>query len=74
VSHQGLDQLEGRAKYLQATISTPIIAISYKLCAIRKIAETKDNIKNIVISNYTLLELVEWMMIDPPPLSLPDPT
>jgi len=50
VSHQGLDQLEGRAEYLQAVVTNTIKATSSNR-AIPKIAKTIDTIgKNIVSS------------------------
>jgi len=55
VSFQGLDQLEGRAKYLQVGTLT-IIATSHKPRAIKKIAKTFDTIsKNIVCSIFYLV-------------------
>jgi hypothetical protein len=55
VSHQGLDQLEGRTEYIQVVTSTTI-ATSYKSRAIRKIAKTMDTIdKNMVSSIFYLV-------------------
>jgi hypothetical protein len=57
VSHQGLDQLEGRAEYLQVSTLILIIiaATSHKSRAIWKIAETVDTLvvgKKIVSSIF----------------------
>jgi len=52
---QGLNQLEGRAEYLQVGTLT-ITATSHKSRAIRKIAKTIDTIgKNIVSSIFYLV-------------------
>jgi hypothetical protein len=56
VSLQGLNQLEGRAEYLQAITLKTIIATSHKSRAIWKIAKTKDlSNKNIVSSIFYLV-------------------
>jgi hypothetical protein len=54
VPHQGLDQLEGRAQYLQS-VTLRTIATSHKSRAIQKIAKTIDNIKNIVSLKFYLV-------------------
>ena len=56
MSHQGVNQHEGRAEYLQ--VGTPTIrATSHKSGAIRKIVKPIDRYL------YTLLELVEWTIM-----------
>jgi len=56
MSHQGLDQLEGRAEYLQVGTPRTIIATSYKSRTIPKIAKTIDiRKKNIVGSIFYLV-------------------
>jgi hypothetical protein len=56
VSLQGLDQLEGRAEYLQAITLRTIIATSHKPLVIRKIAKTSDIFsKNIISSIFYLV-------------------
>jgi len=50
VSHQGLDQLEGRAEYLQEGTLILVTATSYK-SRVRKIAKTRDTISKNTVSS-----------------------